>query len=76
MNYWGGKPRRKKISPFSLFFLVSIAFFGYHLVTGYLLCVESEYANCLWFSSTEVTNGVKNITPDEDIPVTELNNGT
>ena len=29
MNYWGGKTRgRKKISPFGLFFLVSIAFWA------------------------------------------------
>ena len=65
MKYWGA--RRKKISPFGLFFLVSIAFYGYHMVTGYLWCVESEYANCPGFSSAEVTDGVKDTPPEEDV---------
>jgi hypothetical protein len=65
MKYWGA--RRKKITPFGLFFLVSIAFYGYHMVTGYLWCVESEYANCPGFGSAEIIDGVKDIEPEEVI---------
>ena len=37
---------RYKWTPFKVFVVVFILYFGIHMVVGYVHCVNSEYANC------------------------------
>lgn len=37
---------RRKLTPFKVFVIAFILFFGGHVAYGYFYCVYSEYANC------------------------------
>jgi hypothetical protein len=37
---------RKRLTPFKVFVIAFILYFGGHVVYGYFYCEYSEYANC------------------------------
>ena len=37
---------RSKLTPFKVFVITFILYFGVHVVYGYFYCEYSEYANC------------------------------
>ena len=37
---------KKRLTPFRLFAIVFILYFGIHVIVGFTHCINTEYANC------------------------------
>ena len=37
---------KRKLSPFRVFVIVFILYFGIHMIVGFTHCINTEYANC------------------------------
>ena len=55
---------RKKLTPFRVFAIAFILYFGIHVIVGFTHCFNTDYANCpgneALFTDDEVTTDDKN----------------